>query len=116
MRWGRPKPAPGGPSRKEPPDGRHAIVACADDQRLLRELPEQLRLDGYGPHTAQAREQFMCALAERRPDTVVLSDLPSLSQTLRLLRELRGHEANRRVGVNPDVPVLVLSAAAGRAV
>jgi DNA-binding response OmpR family regulator len=90
----------------------HAIVVCADDQRLLREMPEQLRLDGYRPHTAQARQQLMWALAERRPDAVVLGDLPSLSQALRLLRELRGHEGGR-AGVDPDVPVLVLSASAG---
>jgi DNA-binding response OmpR family regulator len=55
----------------------------------------------------------MWALAERRPDAVVLGDLPSLSHTLGLLRELRGHQAGGRVGVDPDVPALVLSAAAG---
>jgi DNA-binding response OmpR family regulator len=93
--------------------GEHAIVVCADDRRLLAELPEQLRLDGYRPHTAQARRQLMWALAERQPDAVVLGDLPSLSHTLRLLRELRGHEASGRAGVDPDVPVLVLSATAG---
>ena len=91
----------------------HAIVVCAEDRRLLVELPDQLRLDGYRPHTAQARRQLMWALAERQPDAVVLGDLPSLSQTLGLLRELRGHEAGGPVGVDPDVPVLVLSAAAG---
>jgi DNA-binding response OmpR family regulator len=89
----------------------HAIVVCADDRRLLVELPEQLRPDGYRPHTAQARRQLMWALAERQPDAVVLGGLPSLSETLRLLRELRAHEAGGRVGVDPEVPVLVLSAA-----
>ena len=90
-----------------------AIVVCADEPRLLVELPDQLRLDGYRSHTAQARRKLMWTLAERQPDAVVLGDLPSLSQTLGLLRELRGHETGGRVGVDPDVPVLVLSATAG---
>src|SRR5688572_9062465 len=102
-----------GPSRKDLPMAEHAVVVCADERRLLVELPDQLRLDGYRPHTAQARRQLMWALAERQPDAVVLGDLPSLSQTLRLLREVRGHETGGRAGVDPDVPVLVLSAATG---
>ena len=63
----------------------HGIVVCGDARRLLVELPDQLRLDGYRPHTAQARRQLIWELAERRPDAVVLGDLPSLSQTLGLL-------------------------------
>jgi DNA-binding response OmpR family regulator len=92
--------------------GEHAIVVCGDDRRLLAELPDQLRLDGYRPHTAQARRQLMWALTERRPDAVLLGDLP-LSHRLGILRELRGDERGERVGVDPDVPVLVLSATVG---
>jgi len=91
----------------------HPIVVYADDQRILRELPEQLRLDGYEPHAAQARRQFMWALAERRPAAVLLGDLPTLAPTLALLRELRAHEPGAQEGVDPDVPALVLTAAGG---
>jgi DNA-binding response OmpR family regulator len=91
----------------------HPIVVYTDDQRMRRELPEQLCLDGYEPHTAQARRQFMWALAERRPAAVLLGDLPTLAPTLVLLRELRAHEPGAQEGVDPDVPALVLTAAGG---
>jgi hypothetical protein len=88
---------------------RAEIVIFTDDQRVLCELPEQLRLDGYQPHVARARRQFWWALSEFGARAVVLGDLPTLAPTLALLRQLRGHEADAGLGVDPDVPVLVLS-------
>jgi hypothetical protein len=58
------------------------ILVCTDDQGLLAELPDQLRLDGYLAHTAQAARQFTWALGERRPAAVALGDLPTLAATL----------------------------------
>ena len=79
----------------------HAILVCADDQRLLAELPDQLRLDGYRPHTAQASRQLMWALAQRQPDAVVLGDLPSLPQTFGLLRDRAATTPANRSGSTP---------------
>jgi DNA-binding response OmpR family regulator len=89
------------------------ILVCSDDQRLLAELPDQLRLDGYRPHTAQASRPFQWALREHHPAAVVLGELPTLAATLPLLRELRPGDARGQVDVDPEVPVLVLSPAGG---
>ena len=83
---------------------RQPILLYAEDERLLGELPQQLRLDGYDPHCARAREQCLWALAERRPAALLVGEVPTLPDTLALLRELRACEG----GVDPDVPVLVL--------
>lgn len=91
----------------------HPIVICSDDQRLLGELPGRLRRDGYQPHTAQAKRQLFWALAERRPAALVLGDLPTPPETLALLREVRSLK-EPVPGVDPDLPVLVLSGAPGR--
>jgi hypothetical protein len=80
--------------------GEHASIVCGDDRCLLAALPDQLR-HGYRPHTAQARRQLMWALAERRPDAVLVGDMPSLTHTLGIPRELRGDETVGRVGVDP---------------
>ena len=84
---------------------RSPILLYAEDERLVGELPEQLRLDGYDPHIAQARKQCLWALGERRPAALLLGEVPTLATTLELLRELRTCECD----VDPDVPVLVLS-------
>jgi two-component system, OmpR family, response regulator len=89
------------------------ILVCTDDQHLLAELPDQLRLDGYRPHTAQAPRQFRWALREHRPAAVVLGELPTLAATLTLLRELRAGDTGGQDGADPDVPVLVLSRTGG---
>jgi hypothetical protein len=44
---------------------------------------------------------------------VVLGGLPTLAATLAQVRELRVGDARGQVDVDPDVPVLVLSAAGG---
>jgi DNA-binding NtrC family response regulator len=49
-----------------------SILVFADDERVLARLPERLRLDGYEPHVARARDQLLWALRERRPAAVVL--------------------------------------------
>jgi DNA-binding response OmpR family regulator len=90
-----------------------AILVCTDDQGLLDELPDQLRLDGYCAHTVHAPRQFTWALREHRPAAVALGDLPTLAATLALLRELRSGEACGQKGSDPEVPVLVLSRASG---
>jgi DNA-binding response OmpR family regulator len=89
-----------------------AILVCTDDQRLLAELPDQLRLDGHQAHTAQAPRQFRWALREHRPAAVLLGELPTLAAALTLLRELRASEARGRGDIDPEVPVLLLSQAA----
>jgi CheY-like chemotaxis protein len=89
------------------------ILVCTDDQRLLAELPDQVRLDGYRRHTAQAPRQFRWALREHRPAAVVLGELPTLAATLALLRELRAGQTGGQDGADPEVPVLVLSRAGG---
>jgi DNA-binding response OmpR family regulator len=101
------------PEPKGPPDEARADLIYTDDQRILAELPEQLRLDGYEPHTAQARKQFIWALAQRRPAALLLGDLPTLAPTLARLRELRADETGGEAGIDPDLPVLVLSGAGG---
>jgi DNA-binding response OmpR family regulator len=89
------------------------ILVCTDDRRLLAELPDQLRLDGYRAHTAQAPRQFRWALREHRPGAVVFGDLPTPAAMLTLLRELRTGETEGQDGADPEVPVLVLSQAGG---
>ncbi|HEY1357059.1 MAG TPA: response regulator transcription factor [Thermoleophilaceae bacterium] len=88
---------------------RDSILIYAGDEELLAKVGERLRLDGYEAHVARARDQFLWALRERRPTAVVVGEVPTLPATLALLRELRRDEA----GADPNVPVLLLSGAAG---
>lgn len=91
---------------------RDSVLLCAHDPELADELACELRLEGYETYIARARRQAMWTLAERRPAAVVLGDLPGLVQSLELLRDVRAY-SGAKLGVNPDVPVLVLSPSAG---
>jgi DNA-binding response OmpR family regulator len=75
------------------------------------ELAERLRLDGYRVDRAVERRQLLRLSLERAAAVVLLGDLPTLTDTLAVLRELRSPA--RRGAVTLELPVLVRSAACG---
>jgi DNA-binding response OmpR family regulator len=89
------------------------VVIWSDQPAAQAKLERRLALDGYRPQRAQAQHQFLWLLQQRAPSVVVLGDLPGLTDSLRLVRELRGRGCDGALGPDPDVPVLVLSATAG---
>jgi two-component system, OmpR family, phosphate regulon response regulator PhoB len=89
------------------------VLIWSDHPAAQDTLTQRLALDGYQPDRAQAHPQFVWLLQQRAPSAVVLGDLPGLTDTLRLVRELRGCDSKGALGPDRDVPVLVLSDAAG---
>jgi DNA-binding response OmpR family regulator len=82
------------------------VLIIESDEQLLRERAYQLTLDGYEVQTAQADRHARLKLAGK-PDAVVLCDVGSGAQTLRLLRELR---AGQIADTDARVPVLAVGA------
>jgi DNA-binding response OmpR family regulator len=79
------------------------VLLVETDELELRELTEQLLMDGYAVDSVSAVDQARVRLAEG-PDVLVLSSEP---ETIALLRELRAGEIPR---ADSRLPVLVLGA------
>jgi two-component system response regulator AdeR len=77
------------------------VLLVETDELELRELTEQLLMDGYAVDSVSAVDQARVRLAEG-PDVLVLSSEP---ETIALLRELRAGEIPR---ADSRLPVLVL--------
>lgn len=88
----------------------HTLTLYLGDTECSEALETQLRIEGHEPHLALSRDQLLWQLEHRDPAAVVLGDLPTLPDTLALLRELRSPAAPPGAAT---VPLLVLSGSAG---
>ena len=86
------------------------IVADGDD-RLRDDLTGQLLADGFAAEPARTAAELRCRAA-RGPDLLILGELDEPTTALALLRELRSGDALGS-GIDPWLPVLVLSGSAG---
>lgn len=85
------------------------VVVAASDPDLTHSIAVDLNLGGTSTVEVNATSQLLLVLADKRPDVLVLADLPDLPDSLRLLRYLR---AGRHIppAVNPAIPVVMRSA------
>lgn len=84
-----------------------AILLAATDASTLAFLADNLTADGYAVRATEAAPNAITALASDPPDLVLLGgESPSLA----LLDAVRGGE-HIEAGVDPDVAIMVLSAA-----
>ncbi len=91
--------------------GSPQIILVVDEDATCRAfLADNLAADGYQVLSAGTREQAIALLASR-PAHLVLADING--QTLGLLDAIRG-AGGLRDGIDPDVPLLVLSGHAGQ--
>jgi DNA-binding response OmpR family regulator len=103
----REKPTTKGVSMNDTP---RLIVADGDD-RLRDDLTAQLLADGFAAEPARSAAE-LCCRAARGPDLLILGELDEPTAALAFLRELRSGDALGS-GIDPWLPVLVLSGAAG---
>ncbi len=93
-----------GPRSQERPLVKPLILVVEDEQPLVTLLRYNFEAAGYEVATALDGDEALIALAERRPDLVILDwMLPSLSG-LEVCRQLRRRAETR------DVPVIMLTA------
>lgn len=91
---------------------RDCILVAGDDDGFTETLSLELRLDGYETLTAHAPDQVVLMATGHTPAALILGDMPGLAQSLALARELRD-ESGVLPGVDPLMPMIILSATAG---
>jgi two-component system KDP operon response regulator KdpE len=85
---------------------KHLVLVVDDEPAIVRLVKAKLTADGYAVITADRGEQALALLEDERPDLIVL-DL--------MMPGIDGFETLRRIRMESQVPVVMLTARAGDA-